>query len=387
MAIKKTALLTDIHTNAQQLAGVFRHIVIQGENIYHLRAQEHKDGSAKIYSVHYIPAYMKTVVNEPKKWTKKSYPSVTGYAITLHEFKDVAAFMLHQYSKKSRKTVNRAIRSLEQCFDIRYKMYERDITQDEYSFLMNTLKAMIVSRFRQKQKRSDSLAVWEKVLNTSYKLIKEGKASLYVIYDRDKPINISFNYQYNRILFSYISSYDIDYSKFSLGQILIYKHLEWCFKKGFNHFELGWGDFEYKKQWSNNIYKFRHEITYSKHSLSGFLYATAMGTKTRTVAYLISKGINVHWQRAKKILGKQRSPEPQSTPYRFSDFSNGASLGAKPISWEDGNLPINRKIINDFLFSTQEHLDDVSLFYAEEVELFVLKGKKQTKSIRFQKPV
>jgi hypothetical protein len=387
MDVLKISLLTDIYTHTQKLALVYRHIVTQSGKIDLSRSEEQMDGALKIQSVNYIPEYMETVMYQPNKWTKKSHPSVKGYAIKLIGFKDVAAFMLHQHPRKSRKTVNRAMRRLEQCFDIRYRMYERDITKDEYSFLMETLKNMIVSRFRQKQKQSDSLMVWEKVLNTSYELIKEGKASLFVIYNRDKPINISFNYQYNRILFSYISSYDIDYSKFSLGQILIYKHLEWCFKKGFNHFELGWGDFEYKKQWSNYIYKFRHEIVYSKSSFHGFFYALVIGAKTRVIAYLISKGANVYWHRLKKVLGKKQIPRPQSRTYRFSDFSNGISLGAKPISWWDGSFPVNRKIINDFLFTTQEHIDDVSLFYVEEVELFVLKGKKQTKSIQFQNPV
>lgn len=387
MAIEKTSLLTDIHTHTQQLEEVYSHIIKKGENINLLSAEEQVTGSVKIHSVNYIPAYINTVVDTPNKWTKKSYPSVNGYAVTLDEFKNMADYLLHQHSTKTRNKINRVKRRLEQCFDIRYKIYERDIKQDEYSFLMNTLKAMIISRFRQKQKQSDSLAVWDKVLNSSYQLIKEGKASLYVIYNRDKPINISLNYQYNRILFSYISSYDIDYSKFRLGQIWLHKHLEWCFEKGFNHFELGWGDFEYKKQWSNYIYKFRHEITYSKGSLSGFLYATALGARTRAIAYLISKGINVHWQRLKKILGKQQYSEPLSTPYRFSDFTDVESIGAKPISWEDGNHPVSSKIVNDFLFSSQEHLDDVNLFYVKKMDLYVLKGKKQTKSIQFQKPV
>ena len=207
MAIAKIALLTDIHTHAPQLAAVFSHIGRQDENSNLLPAQQHPDNeSANIHSVHYIPAYLATTLDQPNKWTKKTYPSVTGYAVALDEFKNLKDYLLKQHSTKTRNKINRVKRRLEQCFDIRYKMYESDITKEEYSFLMNTLKAMIISRFRQKQKRSDSLTVWDKVLNSSYQLIKGGKASLHVIYNRDKPINISLNYQYNRILFSYISS-------------------------------------------------------------------------------------------------------------------------------------------------------------------------------------
>lgn len=387
MVINKTALLTDIHTHAPQLAAVFCHIRIQDENSNLLPAQQHPDdGSANIHSVHYIPAYLATTLDQPNKWTKKSYPSVTGYAVALDEFKNVKDYLLHQHSTKTRNKINRVKRRLEQCFDIRYTIYEGDITLDEYTFLMNTLKAMIISRFRQKQQRSDSLAVWDKVLNSSYELIKEGKASLYVIYDRDKPINISLNYHYNRILFGYISSYDIDYSKFRLGQIWLYKHLEWCFDKGFNHFELGWGDLEYKKQWCNYVYTFRHEIIFPKGSLSGFLYATYMGTKTSAIAYLISKGVNLYWQRIKRKLGKHPVPQSISIPYHLCDFSKNELLSVNPISWEDHEVPITRKIVNDFLFSTQEHLDNVRLFYVKEMELFVLKGKKQMKSVHFETP-
>src|SRR5690606_41905928 len=63
-------------------------------------------------------------------------------------------------------------------------------------------------------------------------LFRSKRASFFVIYDGDHPIEISLNYHLNDVLFSSISSFDIDYAKFGLGHIEIHKQLEWCLEHG-----------------------------------------------------------------------------------------------------------------------------------------------------------
>ena len=141
--------------------------------------------------------------------------------------------------------------------------------------------------------------------NRTPNLINKNKASLYVAYNGEKPIFISLNYHFDKILFGYVSSYDIDYGKFSLGQICIYKHIEWCLSNGYIMFELGWGDLEYKKWWSNNTYTFKSEVIYPKRSPLAYVLAHYYGYKTELIAYLISKKVNVRLRKLKSILRKE----------------------------------------------------------------------------------
>jgi len=55
---------------------------------------------------------------------------------------------------------------------------------------------------------------WEFYKEVAYPLILESKASLFVLYDNETPIAITYNYHSENIVFDAITVFDIDYIKY-----------------------------------------------------------------------------------------------------------------------------------------------------------------------------
>ena len=76
---------------------------------------------------------------------------------------------------------------------------------------------------------------WDDNIKNLHALINQKKASLFVIYDGDRPISISLNRHINNsILFSETHSYDVEYSKYGLGHVDNYMLLNWCINNNFD---------------------------------------------------------------------------------------------------------------------------------------------------------
>ena len=376
-------LLTELYLKQEAISQIYSHLRISSDsNSNQYCIESTPPDNKKIYSVTYAPDYMTTVVSNPMKWTEKIFPSVKGYAISINNNLSADDY-LRQQNKKQHENINRALKRLENCFNIRYKMFQKNIEKEEYLLLMGHLKTMIIKRFEQRDQKSDNLTNWDKMLSTSLKLMQEGKASLFVIYDQDLPIAVSFNYIYGNLFFGYISSYNIDYYKFSLGQIIIYKLLEWCLDNQFTQYDMGWGDFDYKKWWCNYVYQFNHRIIYKKYSAHGFLYASIKGNKSRIIAFIIAKGLNVKINQIKKKIKNRQNNQNFSPQYKFIEIDAILEESMEKMNEIHEKHPIDKKIINHFLFVTQEHSSNVSLYYSQTKDIFILKGKKETKGILF----
>ncbi len=218
-----------------------------------------------ILYVSHVPDFFQVKLKEVDKFHLKRFHQQKGYAADLSNFLDIDSYLKSQFRKNARK-IRRFVNRLESCFDIEYKLFYGNISKDEYSYLLTVLRKMIVQRFKQRNEQSKSLAEWNSIVELTYPLILKKRASLFVIYDGDKPIEIAINYHFKQTMFSYISSYDIDYAKFGLGHVEIYKQLEWCLQNKFNRFEMGWGYLDYKRRWSNHIYNFEQHLIFRNNS-------------------------------------------------------------------------------------------------------------------------
>jgi len=210
-----------------------------------------------IYSVFFIPDYLKPSLSTTNFSIKKVEQFFKGYAIFLDGFDSADAYVKHRF-RSNAKGIRRRIKRLETCFQISYKTFYGDIKQEEYSFFMDCLEKMLVRRFEQRNDISQSLLRWDHYKQMYFSLINEKKASLFVVFDNENPIVVSLNHHFNDRLFSAISSYDIDYSKFSLGSVEIYKKLDWLLENDHKSYEMGMGDLSYKREWCNHIYKKNH---------------------------------------------------------------------------------------------------------------------------------
>ena len=386
MEKEEIKLLLDMYYKENAISECYSYIGYSNENKMLFNWGERKNyplETRKIYSVKNVPAYFKTQIANEETYTIKKHKQVKGYSICLDGHSEVDIYLKQQFKDKG-KTIKRYIRRLETCFDIKYKLFYGYIDKEEYDFLLGTLKKMILERFKQRGEESESIAIWEQIFKTAHGLINAKKASLFVIYHGNKPIEIALNYNYDKILFSYISSYDISYSKFGLGHVEIYKQLEWCIANGYRFFEMGWGDLDYKRRWSNAIYNFEHHLIFPKKSILAHFYALIEGGKTELITYLIAKKVNVYYRNAKNFLKRKKNEPVNAIQYSLETVENMQSLqNLVPLDYYDDKNSFLHPIVNDILYTSMEHIRDMKLYELKERETYIVQGKKYCQKIVF----
>lgn len=311
-----------------------------------------------------------------------------GYAIRLN-VDTVDDYLNNHFKSKNRSIIRRYVKRLESCFEIEYKLFFGEISQEQYHFLMNYLHQMILRRFKQRGEHHKALKDWEEIYNDSLSMILQKKASLFVIYDEGNPIEISLNYHFDKILFSSISSYDIDYAKFGLGHVEIHKQLEWCINNDYELFEMGVGGTNYKRRWSNLIYRFENHVTYVKNSSKQRFQAFFLRFLVGFVEYLKSLGVNeLLYTVVRRISKLTRTTEVNSNNNHLlkaeTTFIDHVPENAVGIPLDFAKYPFLKKPICDYLYTNVERKSHLKLYRADELKnTFYIQGQKMAK-ITFQ---
>ncbi len=350
-----------------------KHVVILDEN--------HDQLTRGVYSISLVPDYFQLALKTNDYSIKRIPQSNLGYAVDLIGESDIEAYLKKQFNTSKLKVIHRNIRRLEGCFKISYNLYYGNITYEKYLFLMEKLQVMIEQRFLHKSTVNKDLPQWTSLLENTYSQIIEKKASLFVISNELEPIEISLNYHHNNILFSSVSSFDTNYSKFGLGHVEIYQQLKWCLKNNYSYFEMGVGDMDYKRWWSNHIYIFSHYILYKKDSL-----ATLLGhfeiIKIQLKEALKSMRVNDLIYGVMDLFKSNNKNKTTPISYGLKDIiedeiGNGIKLKESDIS-DPQNYTL-KKVLFDFLYLSQETLEDVKIYEIDEYKTYIFKGKRSAK--------
>lgn len=344
-----------------------------------------KASVAALYSMRFIPNYLHLHLLEPDKFKvikiKQFYP---GCAISLESVTDPEQYLKAQFGSNA-KTIRRYVTRLESCFTIKYHMFYGEIDHETYSFIMNSLKKMVEKRFTQLNDVHQELPYWNEIYEKTYAQIQKKQASLFVIYDGEKPIEISLNYHFDKILFSSTSSFDIDYSKFGLGHVEIYKQIEWCLANDIQIFEMGEGDLDYKRRWSNCTYNFEHHIAYHNHATFPKLHAYLELVRVKLRTYLNSKNIQIQGYKLVTYKPKRKkidSSKPETINYECIP-NTGLEIQEKmkKIGFNQEPYAFLRKLVYDYLYSNVENIDDIEVYEIEKDCIYVIKGKKASHKI------
>ena len=379
MRIQKIDLFADLFEKENGLPEIFAGMEIDQKNIS-TNSSSIKENFSPVYSLKFVPDYMVFPLVSESLFHCRKLVHVKGYSVKLDDVTDINSYVKNQF-RSNAKTINRYVNRLESCFNIEYKMFYGQIDKDTYNFIMDSLFDMMQKRFSQLQIKNESEAKWEHTRTILYDLILKKRASLFVIYSGSKPIEISINYHFKGILFSSISSYDIDYSKFGLGHVEIVKQLEWCLANNHKIFEMGRGDLDYKRRWSNQIYNFEHHIVYLKDSFYGRLWSIKEVGLNRLKAYLKSKNIDLIF---KNIKGKL-SPKYDKNgyvEYKVETLNtNFSEINIPPIDLNQEAHAHLKKYVYDFLYSNIEHISQIKIFCLEEGKAYIIKGEKTSVKI------
>lgn len=76
---------------------------------------------------------------------------------------------------------------------------------------------------------------------------------LFVFRIRGKLVAYHLCFAYNGTVYNWNTSYDLEYSQYSLGKILLKPVLAYCFEKGYRVFDFMAGDEDYKLKWTDKM--------------------------------------------------------------------------------------------------------------------------------------
>ncbi|MBQ0733119.1 GNAT family N-acetyltransferase [Aquimarina celericrescens] len=335
---------------------------------------------SKIYSVFFIPDYLKPSINKDVFSVKKVSQFFKGYAIFLNGFSSADAYIKNRF-RGNAKGIRRRIKRLESCFRISYKTFYGDIEKEEYDFLMDCLRKMLIRRFEQRNDVSQSLTQWDRYQKMYFSLINKKKASLFVVLENNTPIVVSLNHHFHGKLFSAISSYDIDYAKFSLGSVEIYKKLDWCISNNHDSYEMGMGDLSYKREWCNHIYNFEHQIVYPKGSVAASLSAVIEYFKI-SIKEFVFKIAYVRYKKFKASRKINTNFEIPLKSFPIEELQN--DLDYATVDYNSDEYLFLRKATFDFLYLAIEHVSNVRVLeVSKDKKSYLITGKSKMQKINF----
>ncbi|MFD1162254.1 GNAT family N-acetyltransferase [Hwangdonia seohaensis] len=358
------------------------HLTHNNYEIYSADAGNNFVASKNVYTFDLFPSYLKPTYRNNEQKIVKNIPQkkIIGYAIRINDNKGFDDFFKNEFSKSFRSNTKRFVNRFEACFNASYKMFYGNIDKTEYNDLMSALHTMLTKRFNQREESNKMLDNWEFYLTTTYKNINSKKASLFVIYHDNIPVQISLNYHFNNILFIAIPSYNIDYAKFSLGNISIYKLLEWAVTQKYDLLDLEYGYLEYKRRWSNYIYEFEHHVIYSKNNIQATFLATSSILKLKLKNFFKTINVDVLIKNLKSYFYKQKSTfKDIAYDAETIDFDNANNLDSLNIN--SPQVEDIKKAMFDFLFVNKEHVNDLKIYEVVSFKEYVFCGKTVSQKV------
>ncbi len=276
----------------------------------------------KLYLIYDVPDYLLVEPHLKKGIMHTKVNTFRGSLILLHRFANLEELLKEKLSAKRRSQLRGYQRKLKYSFSIRTKMYFGEISREEFNFIFDIFYRMLDNRFNEKQTKNDDLPYWEKYKEVIFPLINEKRACLSVIFDEDLPISISLNIVRDSMLYGYMKSYDIDYSKFGLGFLDFINLLEWGYQNQMSTFDFLKGEYAYKEKWIDHEYYFQKHVLCNAQSLLSRFWFRLLSTRLKVFYWILTvlKGIGLHkvYHALKKGVFKIRNTSDMKRQVNFS---------------------------------------------------------------------
>jgi hypothetical protein len=314
-----------------------------------------------------------------QKWEVLSYK---GSMILLSNYLDFNHFFKEKFGTKQRTELLRQNRKLHQSFEIEYTVYYGSITRTTYDRLFGQFKELLTRRFQQKGIQNDDLPHWNHYHNTFYRLVNEKKACISVMSHQQEPVCFSVNLICGKTLYGYFKSYDIDFAKYSPGSLELIRLIQWAFANQLEKFDLLKGRYPYKSKLIDQEYYFVKAVLSHKNSR----ISRALGLFTfyritlfyRVVRLLKRIRVDDLFNYIRKRSYALFLPGLKPTAYKTVSVNRAFTEGElEQIIPDSPTVRSLRKPLNDFLFSTGERYQDVTLYsIPSENRCYLLRGNE-----------
>nr|WP_299345852.1 GNAT family N-acetyltransferase [Allomuricauda sp.] len=322
--------------------------------------------SKPVFYIKDVPDYLS--VQYPSELAIKTIKTFDGTLINCTEYPNYESYVKANFDGKRKAQFNSLKQRLEHCFDIRHVFYYGKISRREYETLFEQFKKLLKIRFQQKEVPNDSLALWNSYYESAYNKILQKKACLSVIYHGDKAIALSLNFILDRVIFGFIKTYDISYSKFGLGFTENLNMIQWAFENGFEVFDFLKGDDAYKSRFTTNTYTFEKHLVCPKKDFKARALTTLLFVGMNTFYFIFNKlkyiGLHKIWRSIYGAYYRVTSRSTIETDELRIDSLNTEVDDLQEhhqINVDEILSPILRKSVYDFCFKHKEILKNVQI--------------------------
>ncbi len=300
------------------------------------------------------------------------YKSVqySGFLINLNKFENLNEYMQFAFGRNSRMKMRKYSRKLNQCFDFKTKMFFGEIEKKQFDDLFDQFMNLLEKRYSQKQIMHNNMQLkeWQFYKKVAYPLILKKRASLFVVYDGETPIAITYNYHTKNSIIDAITAFDIDYSKFNIGYITNLSLLDWCFKNNINTFDFSKGFYEYKKRMSTSEYNFEYHIIYNSSSFISKTLAFCYYNYFEFKSFLRKRNYNEKFHQLTYKLNHIRGLRPKKNILieKIDSLPQKDNLISIDLT-EDDNFCFLRKVINNFLYVSESPFEEINTFKRKDI--------------------
>lgn len=238
-----------------------------------------------------IPDYLYFETKLPVGIKSLRVPQYHGSLVNLEAYTGIEDFLRGQLSRRNIKNFKAKKKKLESLGAVEYKVLMGPLQERVYKEAFETFHELLKRRFDKKKILNRYLMDWQGLYLQAYPRLVEGKALLFLIQVDGKPIGMALDYILESSVFSHIQTFDQEYSKYNVGDLMLYFQLEWCLDHEKSILDLSKGESAYKEKWCNHRYRLYHDLIYPKNSLSLTLCARALALKYNTIQKLRDLGV------------------------------------------------------------------------------------------------
>ncbi|MFV9551004.1 GNAT family N-acetyltransferase [Algibacter sp. PT7-4] len=355
-------------------------------NIYNLiHENDYKNTTLLIYDV--LPHLTKkqNTNNTQKNIGVLKSKQYTGFLIQLDKFKSIDDYLLNTFSKNTRMKMRKFNKRLETCFNISTKMFFGHIEKQEYDFIFENFMALLQKRYSEKEISYNNMQPkeWNFYKDVAYPLILEKKASLFIIYNNNTPIAVTYNYHTQDSVIDAITVYDTNYSKFNIGYVNNLKLISWCFDNKIKTLDFSKGYFDYKKRMSTLEYDFEYHILYDKASIVSKIKAFGYYNFFKIKAYLRNKDYNSKFHKISYKLKNKSAPKENFEIIKLAKLPESYLLNRIDIM-DNTKYNFLKRHVNNFLYLIVKPYNQIQLFEVKNINnTYILSSNSLIQQLTF----
>ena len=163
--------------------------------------------------------------------------------------------IMRRLTKNKRQNLKRYTQKLEDKCKIQFKRY------DEMNYSTAEAMKAFIELHQERWKSENKPGIFESQevcdfhVEIASRFAEKDWLGLYFLMADDKPISVQYTFEYGHKMYYYQSGFDPEYSRYSVGNLMIRLVLEECIRKRFREYDMLRSNPSYKMEWTDETRK------------------------------------------------------------------------------------------------------------------------------------